>query len=249
MLVLTFVISVIVLHFFLGNYVHKFLLGLHEELDFLFSTHPWVVLLIFQLLFIINHLLILPIHSLTCVALAMIVRKFFLAFVISTVFTLVASSLVYFFVQELFYDRIWKMYKENDLLNILLEESKKKPFQIALMARMMAIPVGLKDYLLALVHSPFPYYLLSAVISNCVFVSSAISIGIGLDNLEEVLEGKRPWSEKRLAEKLSFALFFAIIFFTSIVVFFITLWTKEKLRLRRARKEISMCSMTTTFDN
>ena len=230
-------------HFFFGKIIAHVFIELHEELDLLFATHPIAVLVIFQLLFTVNHLFILPVHSLTCVALAMILKNFLLALATAVLFSLVASVLVYFVVQELFYDRLWRVYKENELLNVLLEESKRRPFQVALMARMMAIPIGLKDYLLALVHVPLAQYAASAVLSNCVFVSTAVGIGVSLDSLDEVFEGRRSWAEKRWSEKLSLALFLAVALFTSLAVFVISFWTKRKLQVQRAQREVALTAI------
>lgn len=234
--------AMLLTHLFFRESIGAAMVSAHKQINREFDDHPLIVLGFFQVLFVTAHFFLLPIHSLLCIALTVIVQDFWLGLGFCLVFSLLASSLQYLVVRKLIYDRIWHRYRTNELVKLLLDESAKHPFRVALMARMLAVPVGLKDYILALVHTPFPAYIGSALVSSLIFLTSAVSIGVSLENLDQLLEQKKPWAQKSFAEKSSVVLFFVVFLFTSSAVLLITVWTRKKLSARQTHKEMELSS-------
>ena len=214
----------------------------HTELSEYYNTNRPATLLIICLLQTISYILLLPIHTVLNILSAIIIKNFFFSWAILTLFSLVASTAVYTVCKQGYYNFILNRIKNNQFYEVLKKESTENPYKTAYLARLVMLPAGMQEYLLAMIGNPYSSFISSAFFVHGIHILETVLIAQGFDNMKEFLTDRRSWIRKSVSEKISFFMVFGFIIITIGIMVITAIWATRKIN--KKKKEIkSMMSV------
>lgn len=110
-----------------------------------------------------------------------------------------------------------------------MESGKNKPIKIALLVRVLFIPVTFKNYALPLSGVSYLSYISTALPFTIIFACLFTFIGLQLKNPEDLLK-TRDFHHKTSAEKVNFVLTYIILLTSVIILCYMAFMTRKKLR-------------------
>jgi len=151
--------------------------------------------------------------------------------------TLISGSITYIACNGCLRDYMLIRYRDNDIFQVILQESVKHPNRTNAMIRFMFIPVTLKNIALSLGGGGYFIFTFWNFVSTLTFGSLYIFIGAEL-NIHKHTK-KLNWGsfkESGIAEQLEIVLFPVIFIATISIMCFFCILTRRKLRKFRAMK-------------
>lgn len=173
-------------------------------------------------------------HSLVCVVAALVLEQPMVTFLVLLGSSVLGDISVFFITKKLLRNTILNKFKENDLFIVLLEESKNEPFKTAFLTRLLFIPAGIKNYILASIDNSAISYFVSGFVMHSFYVLESILIARELSEVEQLLTHSQKWSDKSVTQKASFIIVLCFILFTFGFVIVVGLWAKRKVSRRQA---------------
>lgn len=224
------------------------LLEICRSLEQQHLSHPLITSLIIGLIFVSVQVFVFPFMAFLCIIVAVIYKNFLFAYSLSLLSSTIGSATVFLLVSRNRCSKSFDRYRSNEMISLVVEETHTSPLKIAILVRFLALPSGLKDYLLVLAQCAFYPYMLSALMSHGVFSLCSTLVGLGIQRFEFAIEGSRSWSQKSRAEKFSLVLLLCTSIFTLLVVFWVGVWARRKIRLRRLAREIARSRQEDSLD-
>jgi len=176
-------------------------------------------------------------HSVVCILAALVLQDplptFFLLFFAS----IWADTMVYFVARRVLRDKIVARLRGSDLFMVLLEESRNEPYKTAFLTRLLFIPAGMKDYILATIDNKAPSFFSSAAVLHSFYILESILIARELSEIEQLLTHSQKWGEKTAMQKANFLVVLLFIAFTVLFVLAVGLWAKRKISLRQRLRQ------------
>ena len=127
---------------------------------------------------------------------------------------------------------------DNPFFNALKTHSEKKPWKTAFLARFLFISVGLKDYVLALIHNPIRSYVASACVAHAVFALEVGMIQKEIHDFSDYVNGpQKSWDQLSLVEKISSVFIWILIVFTIGLSVYLGFKARSILKEKRANEE------------
>ena len=181
-----------------------------------------VILFLYQVSFI-------PTQSTFVVLMSFALQDFWHAILLEFISGVLSCSLTYFVVSRFMKERLREKYKDSTLYKVVTVESKKHPYKVNLMLRVMFIPVTFKNVLVAL-SDISPFIVMVCFVPFIFFFGGLYTfIGVNLSKAEEYLYPK-DFASKSFAEKLKVVMGYFIITATISLFVFLSWFTKKKLK-------------------
>lgn len=172
-------------------------------------------------------------HSLVCVIAALVLERPLVTFSVLLGASVFGDLAVYLITKRLLRNTILNKFKDSDLFLVLLEESKNEPFKTAFLTRLLFIPAGIKNYILATIDNSAISYFTSGIVMHSFYVMESILIAKELSEVEQLLTHSQNWSDKTAMQKASFIIVLCFILFTFSFVIAVGIWAKRKVSRRQ----------------
>lgn len=217
------------------HHLNTAIIGFADWLKTMHSHNPSKVYLV--IFCCINLVLVfcLGSHSVICVLAALVLQDPLPTFFLLLLASLWADTVVYFIAKRLLRDRIISRLRSSDLFMVLLEESKNEPYKTAFLTRLLFIPAGMKDYILATIDNKAPSFFASAAVLHSFFILESILIARELSEIEQLISHNVNWGDKTAMQKANFVVVLLFITFTVFFVFAVGLWAKRKVNMRQSQ--------------
>lgn len=225
----------------LKDYIKPFAVNFFVFLQTKYESSPYLTILAFSSLFLFVQAMMLPMTFL-CLVVAFSLKAFWPSYFLCTLSSTASSAIIYFVGHGIADDWINKRFSNNEVVSAIVSEAKSSPMKISLLIRFLAIPAGLKDYVLVIGKVPFKEFVASSFVSNNIFSTASVLAGLGLEKIEEAFHKNTSWIEKSTPEKLLMLIFILLGLFTLMMVYFISLWAKRKIDEEKAKKDIGESS-------
>lgn len=204
---------------------------LYKFLNNLNSDHPYTVMLIMAVILIINLFLILPftfpIYIIICFVIDDMMTSFFFIFSIK----MIISISIYGLTHLLIYDYVEKKFSKNKVFKLIKTENEHSPWKIGFLTRLMAIPVGLKDYVLSLLGRSFDIYIVCSFVEGIFSIFQVVLIASDIKEINDFLQNKDHLHKQSLMSKI-FSFIQIIMVAVSVGVFMVISWkVNEKIKI------------------
>lgn len=206
---------------------------LHGYLDDMYEKNSFVVLAIILVLIIVNYLLLLPTQTMINIVSTFIINDPIKSWVILTVFSVIAATIVFLFCKYCFKDYLTNKFMGNTLYDILEEESKISPYKTAFLTRIILIPAGVKEYILTLTGNPYHSFIISGFFVHGFYVLEAVLIAQGVSDIHEYMTQKKSWSDKSTFEKFSFFVIASSVLFTIGILAIVGFWATKRVQAKK----------------
>ena len=90
----------------------------------------------------------------------------------------------------------------------------------------------MKDYILALINSPFIPFIISATFLHGFFCLESVLIAREFREIEDFMTNNKSWSQKSIFEKLSLILLIFFVIFTLMFATYLGCWVTKKFQER-----------------
>ena len=243
-LILGIVAAIVVLALYLtlvrNRLASRTAVHLAEFLKREYSTKPSLVIAIISALMVFVIVTGLSLHALLSVLACLVIRNFWLSVSVLLVSSVIGDVCVFFIAKFGCRKWLFSKFSTNDFFVLLLEESKNSPYKTAFLARMLFIPAGIKNYILALIDNPARSYFLSGLVLHLVYILEASLVAQELSEIEQILNHNRSWSQKAIGEKISFVVVLCLILFTIVFAAILGIWATKKMAKRRKPEDTIM---------
>ena len=215
---------------------NRFITYMHH----LYKASPKKSVFIFIFFLIIVQTSCIFSHSTLCFVINIVINNFMLGWIVCLIGSVLGSAFVYF----LYHRCLEKMLKESlqkyEVYQILEKESISKPYKTAFIVRFLFIPSGIKDYILAAMDNPFEPFMISVLTSHLFYSFEAGIWAKQIQELSNMNEEDRGWSNKTFLEKCIFVFILVFGVLTILFAFYLGNWLKEEMeRRQKERGEIT----------
>jgi hypothetical protein len=199
-------------------------------LDHLFVHHPILgYLLVYVFILTVVFFCYLS-HTTACLMVSLSLKDFALSFGILLSATILAESLIYFYSVRVFKSTVVSLLKNVKVINILTEESQKRPYRTAFITRFLMFPMGIKAYLLTFIGNNPKSYFLSGITIHSINIAKAYFMAFQVAEFKAMLfEGKK-WSEKSLEDKVIFFVILFLFVAGGVAVIAVGVWAAKKMK-------------------
>lgn len=160
--------------------------------------------------------------------------------ILSVIFTLtcqmIASVIVFMVTRYCWRDCFHKRFEQNILYQMILEESKLKPFSFTLMIRFVEILESIKNVMIALGPVKFQTFILTNLVYNCTQSCLYCYIGVNLGNINDLIGGKS-FSKKTAKEKRTAIFTYAMLAISGAIMIYILCYTKKRIKKFKKKKK------------
>lgn len=213
-------------------------IDLEKYLENLYKKHSILVILIIFLLLTLVSIFSLPSHMIITILTALIIKNSVISFFCITIISVIDSCIIFLIVKCFLHDYLLGEYHDNIYVKIFKIESKKNPFRVAFLCRIIFVASGFKDYILALIDNPFGSFITSAIFIHSFFVFLFVLIAAKITEMKTFFEDKNNWEQKPLVDKIEFVVVFVLIVFTFIFTVFVGWWVSKKLKEKNQDREM-----------
>ena len=224
-------------------------IDLEKYLENLYKKHSVIVLFIIFLLLTVVSIFSLPSHMIISILTSLIIKNIWISFLFLTLFSVIDSCLIFLLVKFFLHNYLLGEYHDNVYVKIFKTESKKNPFKVAFLCRIIFVASGFKDYILALIDNPFKSFITSAICVHGFFVILFVLIAEKITEMKSFFENKDNWESKPLIDKIEFVVVFLLILFTFIFTIFLGWWVSKKLKQKNQDREMLSTSNQLEIDD
>ena len=146
----------------------------------LWTSSPYVVTLFFFQILLLVQVAWLPLHSTVCVFYAFLMKNIIGATIVLSIFSTLNSVFIFIVCRKYFSSRTIQVVEKYRYSRVFLRGLQNYPWWFSLIARLMFVPTGLKDWVLSSLRCPWKVYLPCATFAHLVFGFEASVIGFGL---------------------------------------------------------------------
>lgn len=216
----------------------RFSLLLFAKLRELYLASPILFVLCLLVIFLVSFVFVLPSQTILTFMTYSALDNFLLSFLLVEAISILSSLLVYVLCASSLRPWLLRKMGDNPLFGALKSHSQRKPWKTAFLARFLFISVGLKDYVLGLIHNPFWPYTLSAMVAHAVFALEVGMIQKEIRDFSAYIDGPpRGWKKMSWAERVSAVFIWILILFTISLSVFLGFKARAILRKRREDRE------------
>lgn len=186
----------------------------------------YVFIVVFSVL---NTVFILPFYTLSYLVFAYLINHFWTTTFVLALIPIVLSIFMHFFVNKCCAKRIRKRLQKFEVYNVLIHNTDANSVVLCLIIRFLYIPLGSKEYIIAMLE----YGIWSTLISAGVyfFLHSLIFafVAQNLESIGEILK-KKSWSQMSTTERMEFSLVIGVVSMTVVIFCALNFWVNKKIR-------------------
>ena len=236
---LIFLVLIIVLHYFTN--MGEYLSWLQGTLAELFSTRPFFVYGVLLVIYGLSAFLLIPVQTLIGTMALLIVEDVWSC----CGFIMLASFLTHTGLYGLFYltrGHIDRGLSDSELIALVAESSKARPFVAAFALRCVALPVGVIDAILVSVRNPLFSFMVSAILLDLILLVDSNTMRLQAHELSRLLQKAKAGEEISFKEVVVFILLLLMLLSSVLISLALSIWAKRKLRQREEINESGTCS-------
>lgn len=174
------------------------------------------------------------------ILIAFAMHKWFVSVIFTWLCQLLASVIVYFVTRYCWKECFHKRFEQNVLYQMIIEESKLKPFSFTLMIRFVEVLESVKNVMIALGPVDFKIFILTNVVYNFLQSCFYCYIGVNLSNINDFIGGKS-FSEKSGRQKMTTVFTYLMMSISGGIMVYICCYTRKrikKFKKKQKKKEI-----------
>lgn len=209
---------------------------LQKSLNHLYKDHKIIVLTLMAVILFIDILLVLPVTFPIYFLISLTINNEKQAFLFLYSIKIISSVLIFYITKKLFYECVREKLFKNNVYQVLKDESKLAPWRIAFLTRLMSLPAGLKDYILALIGINFRPYIVAALVENIFFILQVVFLARNVTEMNDYLTKHKSWSDKDTLSKI-FWVVQVLLVIMSVALFCVLSWKITKKMKDKKRKD------------
>ena len=203
----------------------------------IFKTHPFTVYISFYLITMGLSIVMIPV-LITMGSILLMISDSRLISCMLILFTIFSIHVTLYFLIKLNFSWFESQVENSNLLSIVAEQNRKKPWLTAFALRFLLLPTGVIDVILVSVDCPFHIFFVTSFIKACIVLLDANNVSLQTAGIVQVMAKISRGEPISLLEVLRFVFFAVMSVVTVTTSFMLSIWFKRKLTERKHEQEI-----------